>query len=84
MPFLKFLYENDEQRFLDIYRRHDYRHPTLIWNQSMRQTLEETIKDKARVFLADLRWFANDPEAFRRPELIPVNERSVNEIVKYE
>ena len=84
VPFLKYLYENDEQRFLEIYRRHDYRHPTLIWNQSMRQTLEDTIKDNARAFLADLRWFANDPEAFRTPGRIPVFERSVNEIVKYE
>ena len=50
----------------------------------MRQTLEDTIKDNARAFLADLRWFANDPEAFRIPKRIPVFERSVNEIVKYE
>ena len=51
VPFIKFLYENDEQSFLEIYRRHDYRHPSLIWNASMRSTLENKIKDNAKVFL---------------------------------
>ena len=47
VPFIKYLYENDEQIFLEIYRRHDYRHPILIWSASMRKTLEEKIKSNA-------------------------------------
>ena len=84
VPFIKFLYEKNDQKFLEIYRRHDYRHPLLIWNQSMRNTLEDKIKNNAKGFLTDLRAFANDSMRFRRPNEIPVFKRSVNEIVKYE
>ena len=86
VPFIKYLYENqkNDQKFLEIYRRHDYRHPRLIWNQSMRNTLEDKIKNNARKFLSDLREFAHDRERYRVPAEIPIFERSVNEIVKYE
>ena len=72
VPFIKYLYENNEQKFLEIYRRHNYRHPKLIWNASMRQTLEKEIKDGAERFMIDLRHFANDPRKIRCPEAIPV------------
>ena len=67
VPFIKFLYENDEQRFLEIYRRHDYRHPLLIWSASMRQTLENKIKNNASQFLKQLADFARDPDMLKRP-----------------
>ena len=51
MPYIKFLYENTDEKFLEIYRRHDYKHPILIWNEKMRQTLEQTIKQNATCLL---------------------------------
>jgi len=81
VPFIKYLYENDEQSFMEIYRRHDYRHPILIWNASMRSTLENKIKENAKTFLSMLGAFARE---HRDPKLIPVCQRGVNEIVKYE
>ena len=62
VPFIKFLYEKDEFMFLEIYRRHNYRHPTLIWNREMRETLENKVKQCAENFLTKLRDFAADPK----------------------
>ena len=50
----------------------------------MRNTLENKIKNNARSFLKNLRNFANDENKNRVPSEIPVFERSVTDIVKYE
>lgn len=50
----------------------------------MRQTLENKIKNNARNFLQRLSQFAHSPEDLKDPKKIPVFERSVSEIVKYE
>ena len=60
VPFVKYLYEATPEKFLHIYREHDYHHPILIWNSKMRKTLEQKIKDKARDFVYELRSFSED------------------------
>ena len=72
-----YLYERDEYRFLEIYKRHNYRHPKLIWNASMRQTLEKEIKERAEKFLNSLRQFAYDPKKICDPQNIPIYNESL-------
>lgn len=50
MPFIKYLYEEREPHFLDVYRMESFRSPVLIWSSEMRRHLEQTIQLNAKEF----------------------------------
>ncbi len=44
VPFIKYLYEEREPLFLDVYKMDSFRSPILIWNKKMRLHLERKIR----------------------------------------
>jgi len=59
VPFIKYLYEEREPHFLDVYRMESFRSPVLIWSSDMRRHLEQTIQSNAREFQERLHNYAN-------------------------
>jgi len=84
VPFVKFLYEQGQRKFLEIYRTPKYDSPILIWNSLLRKQLEDKITSHATDFLEELKKYAQDPELIKHPSKLPVYDKEVSEIIKYD
>jgi len=51
VPFIKYLYEDKEPHFLDVYKTDSFRSPISIWNKKMREHLEEKITTNEELFV---------------------------------
>lgn len=51
VPFIKYLYEERNPHFLDVYKSDSFRTPILIWNKKMRLHLERKIRTNEELFV---------------------------------
>jgi len=82
VPFIKYLYENGKQEFLDVYKKANYESPILIWNSELRGILENEIREHSQGFIEKLKEFASQPpQDMKGP--IPQHKEGFQNIIRY-
>src|SRR3569833_2137588 len=84
VTFIKFLYENGKQKFLQVYKMQHYESPILIWNAELRSILENAIKEQTKEFEDEIREFAKmSSSEMKKPENFPKFNKKFKGIIKY-
>ena len=84
VPLIKFLYEEGQEKVLEIYKMQSYESPILIWNAELRQFLEESIKDHSKEFIEKIQEFAKAKKHdLKMSDKMPEYKKKFENIVRY-